>query len=446
MPPGDLTPLTPAIHSLTESRGVTLLNRHYWQSLSTPALVEMRWAWQLFLRTKALPYPIAAEAFGIKKGSKGIVTTVEGSSLRYALAGLKVLRAVGCVLDIEAWHYSGELTEAQKELVINYGTGSKGRGSIILREAVEQAKQLKEKLEAASTSGTGKRFPGTSLQQSTDNEDHFFQPKKSGRNYQLKVEAIMASSFESVLWLDSDNIAALDPTLLFDSPAYKSTGALFWPDYWKTAVDNPIWTIAGTSYRYEPEFEAGQMLISKPLAWCALSLALHFVHKQVYQDRFLWGDKDAFRYAWKATGTPYHAVRWHVAPAGPLTSRDPKDFCATTMVQFHPEDRDKPVFFHANALKYSSASAPKTETATIKPVIEPVEGDSGPFPYILRYSASTDERRMQPVGYKGSGGRWCVTLGGDSEAGIETEWLETDVKVGKLWMDAWKEVEAVKGI
>lgn len=49
--------------------------------------------------------------------------------------------------------------------------------------------------------------------------------------YQLKAFAIRLSSFEEVLWLDSDNIPLRDPSYLFDAEPYASTGALFWKDY-----------------------------------------------------------------------------------------------------------------------------------------------------------------------------------------------------------------------
>lgn len=50
--------------------------------------------------------------------------------------------------------------------------------------------------------------------------------------FQIKAAAIINSSFKEVLYLDSDNLSATDPTFLFDTPEYKSTGALFWPDFW----------------------------------------------------------------------------------------------------------------------------------------------------------------------------------------------------------------------
>ena len=46
--------------------------------------------------------------------------------------------------------------------------------------------------------------------------------------YSMKGACMMATDFDQVMFLDADNIPARDPTFLFDSPAFKETGALFW--------------------------------------------------------------------------------------------------------------------------------------------------------------------------------------------------------------------------
>lgn len=410
--PEDLTPLSPKIHALTESSGVSLPSRHYWQTLSIPDILAIRWKWQHYLRTSSVPYPDAIDLFGIKEGSKGIVTTVEGSSLRYMLTGLRVLRALNCSLDIEAWTYRGELTADQKKKVIEAGTGYGGR--LVIREIETEAAAVHPKL--------------------AEGVAPIFLEKQRGRNYQIKVEAIVASQFESVIWLDGDNVVARDPAQLLVHPAFADTGAIFWPDYWRTAADNPIWQVAGVPYRYEYEFEAGQLYLHKPRVWCALMLALYFTHEPIHQSRFLWGDKDAFRFAWKAAGTPYHFVRFPVRPAGSRGQHGddtrPDNFCANTMVQSHPTTGE-PFFFHANALKYSPASSPDAEPGLLQP------GQGGPFPWILAYKSDTDLRRMRPKGYRGPGGKWCVTLGGSGEEGVSMVWEKSDPRVGEMWTQAW---------
>mmetsp|Transcript_34446 Transcript_34446/g.55418 ORF Transcript_34446/g.55418 Transcript_34446/m.55418 type:complete len:393 (+) Transcript_34446:137-1315(+) len=51
--------------------------------------------------------------------------------------------------------------------------------------------------------------------------------------YENKPFAIIHSSFDEVLFMDADNFPfETDPALLFDTPEFKETGALFWPDLW----------------------------------------------------------------------------------------------------------------------------------------------------------------------------------------------------------------------
>lgn len=49
------------------------------------------------------------------------------------------------------------------------------------------------------------------------------------KSYHLKGLAITQSPFQEVLFLDSDNIPTRDPTYVFDAPAYKRLGAMFFP-------------------------------------------------------------------------------------------------------------------------------------------------------------------------------------------------------------------------
>ncbi|KIJ29066.1 glycosyltransferase family 71 protein, partial [Sphaerobolus stellatus SS14] len=65
------------------------------------------------------------------------------------------------------------------------------------------------------------------------------------KNYHLKAQSIVDAPFSEVLYLDSDNLPADNPELLFDMPNYKRLGVYFTPDYWKTSASNPIWQIMG---------------------------------------------------------------------------------------------------------------------------------------------------------------------------------------------------------
>ena len=48
----------------------------------------------------------------------------------------------------------------------------------------------------------------------------------------MKHEAILNSSFQHVLYLDTNNNCLRDPEYLFDTDQYNEHGAIFWPDFW----------------------------------------------------------------------------------------------------------------------------------------------------------------------------------------------------------------------
>lgn len=137
----------------------------------------------------------------------------------------------------------------------------------------------------------------------------------SFKGYQYKSLAILLSSFENVLLMDSDNIAAYAPDHLFTSEPFISSGLVVWPDYWRRSTSPSFYEVAGVSIstteiteRYvekwgsyksmpvpknsnffsevpyhervgaipEPSSESGQLMISKKTHLKALLLALYY--------------------------------------------------------------------------------------------------------------------------------------------------------------------------
>src|SRR5262249_36798917 len=124
----------------------------------------------------------------------------------------------------------------------------------------------------------------------------------------IKPYALLHSSFEEVLLLDADNVPLTNVEILFDEPAFRETGALFWPDKTPISASNPIWTICNLPYREETSFESGQMLIAKRTAWRALNRTVHMNANSDYFYQYLQGDKDCFQIAWRIACTPYSSI------------------------------------------------------------------------------------------------------------------------------------------
>lgn len=63
--------------------------------------------------------------------------------------------------------------------------------------------------------------------------------------YQYKSLALIASSFNNVLLLDSDNILVSNPDYLFEKNPFKNHGMILWPDYWRRTTSTYFYEIAG---------------------------------------------------------------------------------------------------------------------------------------------------------------------------------------------------------
>ena len=253
-----------------------------------------------------------------KYSGRGIVSSTSSGFHRSGrlLASIKLLRWLKCQLPVEIFIKSGELK-------------------------LEEIRKFEE-------------IPNVKVLVIRD--DAIVKTRKA-RKYSLKPYSIINSSFEHVLWLDSDNIPVRDPEYLFDLPHYIHSTAIFWPDFWSTPGKNPIWKILNISCRAEDyEQESGQIVINKRLSWKALNLALHFTLDPVIS-RVIYGDKDAFRLSWKVLDTKFYFIRKFLGIGGFYYIRtddtnEPNKkvyFCGHTMVQHDP--LGEILFLHANIIK-----------------------------------------------------------------------------------------------
>lgn len=143
--------------------------------------------------------------------------------------------------------------------------------------------------------------------------------------WESKPHSIIHSSFNEVLYLDADNLAAKDPTYLFDylienqddPKNITNSNAVFWPDLpngreWIPAV---TWDIADVDVnnRNKPAFESGQVLVNKTKCWKELQVTAHINNYSDYWYEYVYGDKDTFKLAWHKCGSDYSmpmSSRW----------------------------------------------------------------------------------------------------------------------------------------
>jgi hypothetical protein len=181
---------------------------------------------------------------------------------------INMLRHVGVTLPIEMWALnSGELDSRTRELVAPLG------------------------VRCVDASRVRKRYPARILD-----------------GWELKPYAIIHSRFRDVLFLDADNVAIKDPTVLFESQEYREHGSVFWPAYRPLPPDNPIWRICHVKYREEPDFETGQILIDKSRCWRAMQLTMHLNENSDFYYQYTQGDKETFHMAWRMLGQEYAMI------------------------------------------------------------------------------------------------------------------------------------------
>lgn len=63
--------------------------------------------------------------------------------------------------------------------------------------------------------------------------------------YQLKSISLLVSSFQNVLFLDSDNIPVSNPDYLFASNLFEENGMVLWPDFWRRVTHPKYYDLAG---------------------------------------------------------------------------------------------------------------------------------------------------------------------------------------------------------
>jgi len=252
-----------------------------------------------------------------KYSGKGIIVVAGGRYLEPAVVMINMIRKLGSTLRIQVWHVGDEeMTPAHRKILEPYNVETRDFKDFVGPEMLKP-----------------------------------IQANVGMRLFQLKPLALLHSDLEDILLLDSDNCPVKDPSFLFETKEFQETGSLFWPDYWQTSLENPIWQVVGRTPEQEWEQESGQLVIHKETAWKAVNLAVYF-NSDFYM-KLLNGDKDTFRFSWVAADVPYTMVNTLPTPIGTLKELHSKDvgFCSHTMLQHDLEGN--PLFVHHNQIKHA---------------------------------------------------------------------------------------------
>ncbi|KAI8799949.1 mannosyltransferase putative-domain-containing protein [Cladochytrium replicatum] len=259
---------------------------------------------------------------GEPKGMHGrgiIIYVAKPFQLQFLEAHIALLHRYNSTLPVEVWSFKDE--------------------------SIAKHKEHRERILKLST----KKIRVSMRAVDTDNNYLVLRRGNDDRAFHIKIGAILNSRFREVLAVDVDAFPMRNPEELFDTEEYKRDGSLMWSDYWKTHKDNPAWRWMGVPCVDEWEQESGMIVLNKPRTWRALHLTYHLSENEHLRwwHRFLHGDKDIFRYAWRASQTPSHRVRHWLAPGGRFINNR---FCGQVMMQAHPATGEL-FFAHVNLFK-----------------------------------------------------------------------------------------------
>ena len=288
--------------------------------------------------------------FPYNENTRGIVTTAGGPYLAVALVSIRMLRRTGSTLPVEVFLAVKEEFDPEICGVI---LPSLNAHCLILQDIFDLS--------------------------SANNSD--FQITK----YQYKVMSILFSSFEDVLFLDSDCFPIFDPDQLFDSEPFLTTGMVLWPDFWFPS-ESPLFfeaaDIPAPPIYTRSSTESGEIFYSKSKHDLSIMLATYYNY---YGPEFYYpmqsqgapgeGDKETFLWSAVALSEPFYTVKTGVAALGYWTTTH--EWRGSAMLQFDPtqdmqiveghgefanSDRPRPFFVHANFPKFSPATIFQSES------------------------------------------------------------------------------------
>jgi alpha 1,2-mannosyltransferase len=255
-----------------------------------------------------------------EKGAKGIVTSAGGSYFPVLIVSLLMLRRSGSTLPVEVFL----TTPSEYEPLCDSVLPSLNAKCIVLSDLLVD---------------TPHSFPI--------------------KTYQLKIFAMLFSSFEDLLFLDADNFPIHPPEELFLTEPFTTHHLVLWPDYWTSTASPYFSMITGLEaniIRTRPTIEAGQILVSKKYHAKTLLLAAYY---NVYSEYFYpmisqggpgEGDKDTFAPAALVLNSTFYTVESPPVHLGVRVAG------GSAVVQYDPSNA-RPFFIHAswapklNALK-----------------------------------------------------------------------------------------------
>ena len=165
-------------------------------------------------------------------------------------------------------------------------------------------------------------------------------------HYQLKVLALLFSSFRHVLFLDSDSIPLTDPLEMMQTAPYTTTGLVLWSDFWGATESPVFYNIAGMvkmpAGLPKTSSESGELLFDKQAHLQTLLLIIYYniygpgyYYPLLSQGGMGQGDKETFMAAAIVLNNTYYRVK---TPVEAVMNSDGVKSKGHAMLQANPAD------------------------------------------------------------------------------------------------------------
>jgi len=218
------------------------------------------------------------------KGTRGIVTTANMDAMAILTTALMMLRKVGSKLPVEVWLYNRAEYEESIYMCENVFKPLNAHCMIMLES-------LPEKMDY---------------------------PYEVSNKFMFKLDAILFSTYEQILFLDCDLFPVTNPDSIFTNEPFVSTGAVLWPDHWALTSAPQLYEITGReqlNMTARASTESGAMLINKNTHAEALLLATFYnywgpkhYYRLLSQGASGEGDKDTYLPAMEVYKLPFYQV------------------------------------------------------------------------------------------------------------------------------------------
>jgi len=275
---------------------------------------------------------------------RGIVTVAGGDYMPAAIVSLRLLRRTGSTLPVEV--FMADDKEYESEIC-----------EVVLPRLNARCRVLTDVFDTATR-----------------------EQRQDIIKFQYKIFAILFSTFDEVLFLDSDSFPLHDPEDIFESDVYKSHGMITWPDLWATSISPAYYLIAGRDpppIILRASTESGQFLINKKTHFETLLISAYYnyygpnhYYILLCQGGFGRGDKSTFIPAAIAANQSFYDVSERPRPIGQvwdwlqifaLVQYDAQeDYNLTSHGKWRAKDADvappiRPYFFHTVNPKWNPA-------------------------------------------------------------------------------------------